>query len=143
MLHNTLWTEDGYDLFVANDSQTGFFSDFNNLYATGTGKVGFWTRDFFDVLDWQADIARFDLHSFGATVVNPDWARPRFVRAGTTTSTPLPDVRHAALHLARRAAGGGRRAHRAAHARPLRRRDPRTSRCRSAGRASTTPPARR
>jgi hypothetical protein len=79
VLGNILWTENGYDIFVANDSQTGFFSDNNNLYATGTGKVGFWTRDFFDVLDWQADIARFDLHSFGATVVNPDWARPRFV----------------------------------------------------------------
>ncbi|MBK8017635.1 MAG: right-handed parallel beta-helix repeat-containing protein [Betaproteobacteria bacterium] len=78
VLRNTLWTEDGYDLFVANDSQSGFFSDFNNLYATGTGKVGFWTRDFTDVLDWQADIARFDLHSVGATVVNPEWARPRF-----------------------------------------------------------------
>ncbi len=79
VLRNTLWTENGYDLFIANDSQTGFFSDFNNLYATGAGKVGFWTRDFFDVLDWQADIARFDLNSFGATVVNPEWARPRFV----------------------------------------------------------------
>ena len=79
VLRNILWTEDGYDIFVANDSQTGFFSDFNNLYATGNGKVGFWTRDFFDVLDWQADIARFDLNSYGATVVNPEWARPRFV----------------------------------------------------------------
>ena len=78
VLHNTLWTEDGYDLFVANDSQAGFFSDFNNLYATGQGKVGFWTRDFTDVLDWQADIARFDLHSVGATRVNPEWALPRF-----------------------------------------------------------------
>jgi len=75
---NTLWTEDGYDLYVANDSQTGFDSDFNNLYATGKGKVGYWTRDFVDVLDWQADIARFDLHSVGATKVNPEWARPRF-----------------------------------------------------------------
>ncbi|HEY8431821.1 MAG TPA: right-handed parallel beta-helix repeat-containing protein, partial [Sandaracinaceae bacterium] len=78
VLRNTLWTENGYDLFVANDSQAGFRSNFNNLYATGNGKVGFWTRDFTDVLDWQADIARFDLDSVGATVVNPDWARPRF-----------------------------------------------------------------
>ncbi|MEQ8494665.1 MAG: right-handed parallel beta-helix repeat-containing protein, partial [Gammaproteobacteria bacterium] len=78
VLHNTLWTEDGYGLFVANDSQAGFFSDFNNLYASGNGKVGYWTRDFVDVLDWQADIARFDLNSVGATVVNPEWARPRF-----------------------------------------------------------------
>jgi len=78
VLRNVLWTENGYDLFVADDSQSGFFSDFNNLYATGSGKIGFWTRDFIDILDWQADIARFDLNSFGATVVNPQWARPRF-----------------------------------------------------------------
>ena len=32
---------DGFtDIFVANDSQAGFFSDFNNLYATGKGKQG-------------------------------------------------------------------------------------------------------
>ena len=90
VLHNTFWTEDGYDLFVDNDSQAGFFSDFNNLYATGKGKVGFWTRDFVDVLDWQADIARFDLHSVGATVVNPEWARPRFVNLHADDYTLFP-----------------------------------------------------
>ena len=77
--NNILWVESGYDIYVANDSQAGFFSDYNNLYATGNGKVGYWTKDFVDVLDWQADIAVFDLHSIGATVVNPDWARPAFV----------------------------------------------------------------
>ncbi|MCW5626108.1 MAG: right-handed parallel beta-helix repeat-containing protein, partial [Burkholderiales bacterium] len=76
---NILWAEAGYDLYVANDSQAGFFSDYNNLYATGAGKVGYWTRDFVDVLDWQVDIARFDQHSVGATVVNPLWAQPRFI----------------------------------------------------------------
>ena len=68
---NILWAETGYDLYVANDSQTGFFSDYNDLYATGSGRIAYWTRDFTDVLDWQADVARFDLHSIGATVVNP------------------------------------------------------------------------
>ncbi|MFM8802915.1 MAG: beta strand repeat-containing protein, partial [Planctomycetia bacterium] len=78
---NVMWTKGGYDIFVANDSQAGFWSDFNTLYATGNGKIGYWTKDFTDILDWQADIARFDLHSVGATKVNPAWAKPRFFDA--------------------------------------------------------------
>ncbi|HEY9106279.1 MAG TPA: right-handed parallel beta-helix repeat-containing protein, partial [Roseateles sp.] len=78
---NILWAEGGYDIFVANDSQAGFFSDYNNLYKSGNGKLVFWTKAFADVLDWQMDVARYDLHSIGATAVNPDWARPRFVDA--------------------------------------------------------------
>ncbi|RZL38827.1 MAG: hypothetical protein EOP35_04955, partial [Rubrivivax sp.] len=77
--NNLMWAMSGYDLYVANDSRYGFYSDYNNLFASGTGKVGFWTKDFADILDWQADIAKFDLHSVGATVVNPTWARPEFV----------------------------------------------------------------
>lgn len=29
----------GYDIYVANDSTVGFFSEYNNLVATGTGKT--------------------------------------------------------------------------------------------------------
>ncbi|MBI5616868.1 MAG: right-handed parallel beta-helix repeat-containing protein, partial [Gammaproteobacteria bacterium] len=76
---NILWAAGGYDLYVANDSQAGFYSDYNNLYKTDAGKLVYWTKDFFDVLDWQADVARYDLHSIGATVVNPTWAEPRFL----------------------------------------------------------------
>ncbi len=76
---NILWAESGYDIYVANDSQSGFHSDYNNLYQTGSGKLVYWTKDFVDVLDWQADVARYDLHSIGATVVNPGWARPQFM----------------------------------------------------------------
>ncbi|RRS02329.1 LEPR-XLL domain-containing protein, partial [Aquabacterium soli] len=76
---NILWAEGGYDIYVANDSQAGFYSDYNNLYKTGHGRLVYWTKDFLDVLDWQADVARYDLHSIGATVVNPDWAKPAFV----------------------------------------------------------------
>ncbi|TAK78891.1 MAG: hypothetical protein EPO12_11675, partial [Aquabacterium sp.] len=75
---NILWAESGYDIYVANDSQSGFYSDYNNLYKTGNGKLVYWTKDFADVLDWQADVARYDLHSIGATKVNPEWAKPRF-----------------------------------------------------------------
>ena len=76
---NIIWSETGYDLYVANDSQTGFFSDYNDLHATGTGRVAYWTKDFTDILDLQADVAAYDLHSIGRTVVNPLWSEPKFL----------------------------------------------------------------
>lgn len=77
---NIFWNESGYDLFVADDSQVGFFSDFNNLHASGSGKLVHWSGfNFTDILDWQADVAQFDLHSIGRTVVNPDWSLPQFL----------------------------------------------------------------
>jgi hypothetical protein len=76
---NILWTGSGYDIFVANDSTSGFFSDYNDLHASGAGKLIYWTRDFSDILDWQEDVHQFDLHSIGRTVVNPVWSQPRFV----------------------------------------------------------------
>ncbi|MCC6640239.1 MAG: right-handed parallel beta-helix repeat-containing protein, partial [Deltaproteobacteria bacterium] len=80
--NNVLYAEAGYDVYVANDSQTGFFSDWNDLFARGAGKLVFWTRDFTDLLDWQADVARFDLDSIGATAPAPLAAEPRFVSFG-------------------------------------------------------------
>src|SRR5439155_7878081 len=76
---NILWAHAGYDVFVANDSQTGSWSDYNDLHASGTGRVAYWTKDFTDILDLQADVALIDLHSIGRTVVNPLWSEPRFV----------------------------------------------------------------
>ncbi len=76
---NILWAEQGYDIYVANDSQNGYFSDFNTLHAGPTGKIFYWTKDFNDILDLQADVARFELHSVGRTVVHPDWSEPRFL----------------------------------------------------------------
>ncbi len=77
--NNILWTENGYNLFVANDSTNGFFSDFNVLHTSGSGKIGYFTRDFHDILDWQQDIYRFDLNSIGRTSVDPGRTEPRFV----------------------------------------------------------------
>ena len=79
---NVLYAEAGYDVFVANDSQAGFFSDWNDLFARGAGKLVFWTRDFTDLLDWQADVAQFDLHSIGSTAPAPLAAEPRFLSFG-------------------------------------------------------------
>ena len=71
-LDNILWNTTGYDLYVADDSRTGFFSDYNDLFTTGTGKIVHWLADFTDILDWQVNVNRFDLHSIGVTVVNLD-----------------------------------------------------------------------
>ena len=76
--NSILWSESGYDIYVANDSQTGFFSDYNVLYAGASGTLVYWTRDFTDILDWQDDVAEFDLHSTGRTVVNPEGGKPHF-----------------------------------------------------------------
>ena len=76
--NNILWAETGYDIYVANNSQGGFFSDYNTLHAGDSGTLVYWTKDFDDILDWQADVARFDLHSIGRTEVNPEWSEPRF-----------------------------------------------------------------
>jgi parallel beta-helix repeat protein len=76
--NNILWVESGTNIDIATNSRSGFFSDYNQLHATGTGTLVHWMRDFTDVLDWQVDVNRFDLHSMGTTVVNPLGAEPAF-----------------------------------------------------------------
>lgn len=79
VLNNILWAEAGFDLYIANDSHSGFFSDYNDLYSSGSGQLVSWDGlTFNDILDWQQDVYAFDLDSIGRTVVNPLWAEPRF-----------------------------------------------------------------
>ncbi|MGA2259529.1 MAG: right-handed parallel beta-helix repeat-containing protein, partial [Thermoguttaceae bacterium] len=78
LLNNIFWAQSGYDIYVADDSQNGYFSDYNDLYSSGTGKLVHWDIDFTDILDWQDDVAQFDLHSEGTTILNPTLNRPRF-----------------------------------------------------------------
>lgn len=75
--NNIIWTEDGYDLYVANDSQAGFDSDYNNLFTTGAGKIAFWQKDFIDLFDWQVE-ANLDRHSIGYTPLDPSLDDPLF-----------------------------------------------------------------
>ena len=42
LLNNILWATSGSDINVAADSQQGFASEFNDLYATGMGTIGVW-----------------------------------------------------------------------------------------------------
>ena len=83
LLNNILWAQSDYDINVANDSQTGYFSDYNNLYSSATGKLVHWDIDFTDILDWQDDVAQYDLHSEGTTVVNPTLTRPQLISIPT------------------------------------------------------------
>ncbi|MBI9018525.1 MAG: right-handed parallel beta-helix repeat-containing protein [Phycisphaerae bacterium] len=75
--NNIIWVDAGYDLNVATDSQVGFESDYNNLYATGTGKVVWWQKDFTDLFDWQVE-ANYDTHSIGYTALLPALDNPQF-----------------------------------------------------------------
>jgi parallel beta-helix repeat protein len=78
LLNNILWTQDGYDLDLDVLSRHGFWSDYNVLHASGAGKLVRFAKDFKDILDWQQDVQRYDLHSIGTTAVNPFWSAPRF-----------------------------------------------------------------
>ena len=51
--NNIVWVQSGYGIRIGNDSQNGFTSNFNLLYATGAGKVGFWQGDRATLTAWQ------------------------------------------------------------------------------------------
>lgn len=82
ILNNVLSTETGYDVYVANDSTVGYFSDYNNLYAGAAGKLVYWGYDFKDLLDWREDVYLYDLHSNGSIATRPAWSVPRFLNRG-------------------------------------------------------------
>ncbi len=110
--NNILSSDAGVVIDVADDSQSGFFSDYNALYAGPGGTLVHWLFDFTDILDWQEDVHRYDLHSIGSTVINPDWSKPRFVSvatgdyrvfeiaAGQRLASPHVDSADPVVHLA-------------------------------------------
>ena len=79
---NIVWTENGHDLFVANDSQLAFDSDFNNLFTTGTGIAVWWQKDYADIYDWMIE-AGYDQHSIGVTQLALTLDNPQFVNLAT------------------------------------------------------------
>ncbi len=80
--NNIVWAQGGYDLYVATDSQTGFASDYNNLFTSGAGKAVWYQKDFLDLFDWQVE-ADFDTHSIGFTTIAPTLDNPQFVNVAT------------------------------------------------------------
>lgn len=78
--NNILWTDNGYNLYIATDSQRGFASDYNNLFTAspGTATLVWFQRNFQDLFDWQIE-AGYDKHSIGYTSLHPTRDDPRFV----------------------------------------------------------------
>jgi parallel beta-helix repeat protein len=84
--NNILWTQSGYDLFVAPDSEQGFHSDYNDLYTTASGKLASWEGQGFTgpnaLANWYYEVGQdgHSLHSLSA----PSGVDPQFVNiAGT------------------------------------------------------------
>src|SRR6185295_1866570 len=73
--NNIIWTANGYDINVAVDSQQGFTSDYNNLFASGSGKIVWFEKEFTDLFDWQAE-ADYDDNSIGYTALAPTLDQP-------------------------------------------------------------------
>ena len=76
--NNIVWVQAGYGLRVDLNSQAGFDSDYNNLFASGSGRIGWWQKDFTDLYGWMVEV-KSDLHSIGYTPLDPTLDDPRFV----------------------------------------------------------------
>ncbi len=73
VLNNILWVLFGHDLNIAADSERQLNSDFNDVYATGSGSVGYWEQTAFPTLtDWFYSVGQ-DEHSLS---VDPQFINP-------------------------------------------------------------------
>jgi parallel beta-helix repeat protein/VCBS repeat-containing protein len=64
--NNILEVQTGAAISVADDSQSGFHSDYNDLYATGGANVGHWQEhDYASLVDWFFAVGQ-DQHSLSA-----------------------------------------------------------------------------
>ena len=80
--NNIIWNQSGYDIYVANDSQQGFASDYNDLFVSGSGRIAWWQTNFLDLYDWQSETL-LDTHSIGYTTLAPTLDNPQFVDAAS------------------------------------------------------------
>ncbi|MEZ5299659.1 MAG: NosD domain-containing protein [Verrucomicrobiales bacterium] len=82
----------GVGVVVNVGGRDGYFGDYNLLHAEGGGILYDFTKPFGDLLDLQADVARWELHSSGTTAVNPLLSVPHFASIARGDFA-LPDVR--------------------------------------------------
>jgi len=75
--NNAIWSATGNCLYISDNSQAGFVSDYNDLYPTGTGKAGYWTVARLTLLNWQTASGQ-DANSISAN--------PLFVNPGGTAA---------------------------------------------------------
>ena len=71
--NNILWAQAGYDINVDPTSEVGFQSDYNDLYASGSGRLGYWQgQTFLTQQAWFYQIGQ-DQHSL---TVDPQFVNP-------------------------------------------------------------------
>ncbi|MCA9139564.1 MAG: right-handed parallel beta-helix repeat-containing protein, partial [Planctomycetales bacterium] len=93
LLGNLMLADGGTNLFVTDDSRTGFFSDYNILHAENGGDlVRFMQTEFKDILNWQRDLGVFDQHSMGTTIIDPFTVKPYLTMTDDVVSRQLPSV---------------------------------------------------
>ena len=104
--NNILWVQNGYDLNVAADSQQGFNSDYNDLYATASGQLVLWgSTTFVQLLDWQYEL-NFDRHGLS---VDPQFVDPAGSDFQILSGSPTVDAGDpASPYLSETAPNGGR-----------------------------------
>ena len=93
--NNIAWTLAGFDISVSIDSQQGFASDFNDLYVTSQGQVGFWqgsARATFSVGQTPTSPTRTASHRTRCSCTPPgptasSVTPTRYATAATTTFT--------------------------------------------------------
>ncbi len=81
--NNIYWTEaGGYGLYVEPFSHYGLDSDYNNYFATNSGRLTHLKQAYDDILDWRIE-SPYDQHSIGFTEPDPSLDNPLFLdRAG-------------------------------------------------------------
>ncbi len=116
LTNNIIWATGAgkFGVRVATDSQVGFDSDYNNLFASGGAGVVHWQKAFGDLFDWQAE-ANLDNNSIGFTALNPTLDDPQFVdlagddyRVTAAVSTSIDAGDPASLFPNEPAPAGGR-----------------------------------
>ena len=101
--NNILWVSAGVDLNIASNSQVGFDSDYNDLYATGTGVVGMWQGESVPNLAAWAYSLMQDRHSLST---DPQFATGGFQLQNTSIAIDAGDP--ASPYSAEPAPNGGR-----------------------------------
>ena len=92
LLNNILWAQSGYDILVAPDSEVGFQSDYNDLYTTGMGQIGWWEgQSFSSVADWYYELG-LDGHSITSEPQFVDPAGPDGIMGYSAAPVGSPQV---------------------------------------------------
>jgi parallel beta-helix repeat protein len=103
--NNIIWVDSNHGIYVANDSQTGFNSDYNLIYATGSGVTGYWqSTTYATLVEWRN--ATFnDAHSQAR---NPQFVNAPFGNFHLLSTSPAIDAGDIQTYYFKEVLSGGR-----------------------------------